>query len=292
MARRRKTSFADDFMDLVARLPWWVGVLLAIGGYLLLHPIAARPLAPAAAPGQFGMAATQALWKALASAGQYLLPILCLGGAFMSAWRRRQRSRLMADVTASGAADALDGMSWREFEMLVGEAFRLKGFSVMESGGGGPDGGIDVVLSRPELNGAEKFFVQCKQWRAFKVGVDVVRELYGVMAARGAAGGYVITSGRFTEEAAKFAAGRNVQLIDGPALRALIATARAQAPSPTPSVAAAPSRPEAVSLDNSPNCPLCSKAMKRRTAKRGAHAGQDFWGCTDYPTCRGTRTMA
>jgi restriction system protein len=32
--------------------------------------------------------------------------------------------------------------------------------------------------------------------------------------------------------------------------------------------------------------------MKRRTAKRGAHAGRDFWGCTDYPTCRGTRTMA
>jgi restriction system protein len=272
MARRRKTSFADDFMDLVARLPWWVGVLLAIGGYLLLHPIAARPLTAAAAPGQVGMAATQALWKALASAGQYLVPILCLGGAFMSAWRRRQRSRLMADVTASGAADVLDGMSWREFEMLVGEAFRLKGFSVMESGGGGPDGGIDLVLSRPGLNGAEKFFVQCKQWRAFKVGVDVVRQLY--------------------EEASKFAAGRNVQLIDGPALRALIATARAQAPSPTPSVAAAPSRPEAVSLDNPPNCPLCSKPMKRRTAKRGAHAGQDFWGCTDYPTCRGTRTMA
>ena len=61
MARRRKTSFADDFMDLVARLPWWVGVLLAIGGYLLLHPIAAKLLTPPAAPGQFGMAATQAL---------------------------------------------------------------------------------------------------------------------------------------------------------------------------------------------------------------------------------------
>jgi restriction system protein len=291
MARRRKTSFADDFMDLVARLPWWVGVLLAIGGYLVLHQVAAKSL-PAPAAGQVGMAATQALWKGLASAGQYIVPILCLGGACMSAWRRRQRSRLMADVTASGAADVLDGMSWREFEMLVGEAFRLKGFSVMESGGNGPDGGIDLVLSRPGLNGAEKFFVQCKQWRAFKVGVDVVRELYGVMAARGAAGGYVITSGRFTEEASKFAAGRNVQLIDGPALRTLIASARAQAPSPTPSVAAAPSRPEAVSLDNHPNCSLCSKPMKRRTAKRGAHAGQDFWGCTDYPTCRGTRTMA
>ena len=29
----------------------------------------------------------------------------------------------------------------------------------------------------------------------FKVGVDVVRELYGVMAAKGAACGFVVTSG-------------------------------------------------------------------------------------------------
>nr|WP_246295105.1 restriction endonuclease [Schlegelella koreensis] len=31
--------------------------------------------------------------------------------------------------------------------------------------------------------------VQCKQWRAFKVGVQVVSEFYGVMAAQGAVGG-------------------------------------------------------------------------------------------------------
>ena len=32
----------------------------------------------------------------------------------------------------------------------------------------------------------EKFLVQCKQGKAYIVGVDVVRELYGVMAAKGA----------------------------------------------------------------------------------------------------------
>jgi restriction system protein len=52
------------------------------------------------------------------------------------------------------------------------------------------------------------------------VGVDVVRELYGVMAATGAAGGFVVTSGRFTEDAASFARGRNVMLVDGPKLHA------------------------------------------------------------------------
>ena len=58
----------------------------------------------------------------------------------------------------------------------------------------------------------------CKQWKAFKVGVTVVRELYGVMAARGAAGGFVVTSGRFTEEATRFADDRNIRLIDGPSV--------------------------------------------------------------------------
>ena len=33
------------------------------------------------------------------------------------------------------------------------------------------------------------------------IGVTTVRELYGVMAARGAAGGYVVASGQFTAEA-------------------------------------------------------------------------------------------
>lgn len=55
-------------------------------------------------------------------------------------------------------------MSWQEFELLVGEAFRLQGYEVAEIGGGGPDGGVDLVLRKDR----EKFLVQCKQWKAFK----------------------------------------------------------------------------------------------------------------------------
>jgi len=43
----------------------------------------------------------------------------------------------------------------------------------------------------------KKFLVQCKQWKAFKVGVDVVQELHGVMAAKGVTCGFVVTFGRF-----------------------------------------------------------------------------------------------
>ena len=36
-------------------------------------------------------------------------------------------------------------------------------------------------------------------------------------------------------------------------------------------------------------CPLCSSAMVRRVAKRGPNAGEQFYGCSTYPVCRGTR---
>lgn len=283
---RRKHRLAQSVMDLVVLLPWWAGVLLAVLAYVALHHVAGQPVAATAQPGQIGAMLTQTLWRTLASVGQYLIPILCLASAAMSAWRRRERKHLIGDVARSEAADVLDGMNWQQFERLVGEGFRLQGYRVVETGGGGADGGVDLVLNK---NG-EKHLVQCKQWRALRVGVDVVRELYGVMAARGAAGGFVVTSGRFTDEARKFAEGRNVQLIDGIRLGALIKQAAAVPPlAPAGTDANAPRA--ATPGDAAPSCPSCTKAMVRRTAKRGANAGHAFWGCSSYPSCKGTRPI-
>ena len=33
-------------------------------------------------------------------------------------------------------------------------------------------------------------------------------------------------------------------------------------------------------------CPKCGSDMILRTAKKGANAGKQFWGCSNYPTCR------
>ncbi len=159
-------------------------------------------------------------------------------------------------------------MSWREFELLVGEAFRLQGYRVTENGGGGPDGGIDLTMTK----GSEKFLVQCKQWKAFKVGVNVVRELYGVMAAKGATGGFVVTSGRFTDDAKAFADGRNVQLVDGSKLFAMIKQAKqsltdtAQQPASKPQMARQ-------TVATEPVCPQCGAGMVKRTARKGGNAG-------------------
>jgi DNA-binding helix-hairpin-helix protein with protein kinase domain len=37
------------------------------------------------------------------------------------------------------------------------------------------------------------------------------------------------------------------------------------------------------------HCPRCGSAMVRRTASRGLNVGSEFWGCSRFPQCRGTR---
>lgn len=40
-----------------------------------------------------------------------------------------------------------------------------------------------------------------------------------------------------------------------------------------------------------PACPACGKMMVLRTARKGKHAGSQFWGCAGYPDCKGTRAL-
>lgn len=115
-------------------------------------------------------------------------------------------------------------------------------------------------------------------------------DLSGVMAATGAAGGFVVTSGRFTDEATKFANGRNINLIDGPKLHGLIQQAQvARKGGPAASTVSAATT--SASASSVPACPLCSRPMVRRQARRGANAGGEFWGCTAYPACKGTSAV-
>ena len=69
-----------------------------------------------------------------------------------------------------------------------------------------------------------------------------------------------------------------------------------RATSPTIPVSASTSTPPqdeapSVSLaDPPPTCPQCGAPMVLRTAAKGANAGNRFWGCPNYPRCRGIRS--
>lgn len=284
---RRKSSPAEDLVDVIALLPWWGCIALAMVSYIVLHKLAVPPQGPLQ-PGQMGALLQRTMVAGLATAGQFIVPTLCMIAGLVSFLRRRKREMLVANVTQSKSADALNGMSWSEFELLVGEAFRLQGYQVSERGGPGADGGVDLVLRK----GNEKFLVQCKQWKAYKVGVDIVRQLFGVMAAQGAAGGFVVTSGTFTADAREFANGRNIKLVDGPKLFGLIQQARSSADRQPPQASAIASKSPTSSASPdvaAPMCPTCQSSMVRRVAKKGVNAGSQFWGCSRYPACRGTR---
>ena len=43
--------------------------------------------------------------------------------------------------------------------------------------------------------------------------------------------------------------------------------------------------------ENALLCPDCGRPMHKRKAKTGQNAGQEFWGCTGYPECKGVRKV-
>lgn len=199
-----------------------------------------------------------------------------------------------ASVNADGQA-WLRQLDWRQFEQLVGAAYRLQGYAVQETSPGA-DGGIDLILER----GAERVFVQCKHWKAWQVGAPVIRELFGLVVANRATRGIVVTSGSYSREAIEFARQSGTELVDGPRLLALIATGNASGPvgiSPAgaavqPVVPTAANFPPPTTGPASPSCPVCLAPMVLHKARKGVHAGSLFWGCSRFPGCRGTREAA
>ncbi|WP_339842583.1 restriction endonuclease [uncultured Halopseudomonas sp.] len=286
MARKRSSSF-EDVVVVLSRLPWWASLLIGVVSWWILNPVANRPVVVPAGVQMHDMSGVMLsqLWQTFAMFGRYLIPLLCVFGAIGSVFGRQRRKKLLNDVkTATQPGKTIDGLSWQQFELLIGETFRRKGYSITETGGKGADGGIDLILRK----GGEKYLVQCKHWRSLKVGVPVVREFFGAMAAEGAAGGYVVTSGQFTSEAKAFASGRNIELIDGAGLKGWIAqqrTTRTATVEIKPPLVVPTMTPVA---NQEPVCPVCSAAMVRRLAKRGVNAGNAFWGCSRYPGCKGT----
>ena len=302
MDMAKKTSLFDDLLFIASKLPWWLSLAIALGSGIYLHSVASAPLPTTFDPHNFGSMLANSAFRSVASFAQFILPTIFGLGVVFSILARRKRRHLLTSVTTPGG-NTLASISWREFELLVGEALRRQGFAVQETGGNGPDGGVDLIARKE----GEKYLVQCKQWRSMRVGVPVVRELYGAMAADGAVGGFVITCGQFSKPAREFASGRNVQLVDGAALNQWIALTRKPVPKPSSPVVdervepvidptpphAEPVRPapEPVAAPKAPACPHCRKPMVVRVARTGANAGGDFWGCSNYPKCRGLRPI-
>lgn len=51
------------------------------------------------------------------------------------------------------------------------------------------------------------------------------------------------------------------------------------------------SRTEKSREADAPSCPVCGRPMIRRVAKKGINSGREFWSCSRYPECNGTRNI-
>src|SRR5258708_27801863 len=184
----------------------------------------------------------------------YLAIIFCMAVAFL-------RSRRFKLLDLHQTMRDIQAMSWREFEDLVAANYAAKGYTVEPLGGEGPDGGIDLIARKDNLT----WLIQCKHYRNQWVEERPLRELLGVVTARGADGGVLVACGVFDEKALAFAKGNpKLELIGGEQLREMV-------------VNDVRSRPPQIT------CPISGSAMREKAGRYGA-----FLGCSNFPSCHGS----
>jgi restriction system protein len=262
---KRRNSPADNFFEELVKIasltPWWVTLPLALALFYFV---------PYGAPSDIQLQepsdATSVILILFFSAFfKYFVPMGLVFGAILSISTSLKSDSLFKSIKTKGAHETVNELSWQDFEFLLSEWFKKQGFNTDLTGGGGADGGVDIRLHKQN----ELYLVQCKHYKAWKVSVQVVRELFGVMTAENAVGGYVVTSGKFTKEAVLFADGKNIVLIDGRKLESILET---ESP--------------AVNQSNEDRCPKCGSELVERSGKFGK-----FNGCSAYPKCRYTKAI-
>jgi len=301
----------DSLASALPLPPWWVWAALAVGTFVLLHWIAGQEAAPATRPSEVTPAIIGGFLRRIAWAGQYAIPPVFALVAIVTLVRQNADNHGAApppidpewsrqpdaaapeddlyevwkdvDATPAPAIDEsrwnmglLKALEWKRFKILCATYFEAIGLRSRRTHAG-PDGGVDIRLY-PEGSTTPGILVQCKAWREWPVGVALVRELFGVMAAEKVREGILVTTSTFTPEAIAFAKGKNIHLIDGEDfLGKLLALDEARQHTIRKLVTEGDY--------TTPTCPSCGDGtkMRLRVAKKD---GSRFWGCSRFPECR------
>ena len=167
-------------------------------------------------------------------------------------------------------------IEWRRFEAVC-EGFYSQGKLKTKSQSHGADGGVDIWMYFADPQKPVSV-VQCKNYSRKMVGVDKMREFFGVMKAHGLSSGQFVTSSTFSADAQKFADEHGINAVDGDKLLKLIATRTPEQQKELLDIAY--EGDYAV-----PTCVSCGIKMVERIAKAD---GKKFWGCSHYPKCKRT----
>jgi len=199
-------------------------------------------------------------------------------GAITPAHKNMKPGKGFNQPVSDHAFDYLKELDDTEFDKLIAMIFKQRGYVVSSKEECEQDN-VDVTL---KLNG-ETTFVQYKHWREYKVEEAVLEEFDSVMESNSIKNGIVITTGLFTQEAIDYSHGKHLLLINGVDLSQMI------------EVLATSDKYEEQEIEEEqdempeiePLCPICSREMIKRTARKGKNAGNTFWGCSQFPNCRG-----
>lgn len=130
----------------------------------------------------------------------------------------KSKTGTQADAVNGSLSKPFEDMSPREFEEAVRDMFEGLGYSLALTKQSG-DGGIDLDGHRTGLGGG-RVVVQCKRYSG-AVSVAQVRDLFGVVSSdSNIEAGFLVTTGRFSDQARGFAKDKRVTLIDGLELQA------------------------------------------------------------------------
>ena len=269
MARRYKKSPAEEIFEALIKMssvfPWWISIGVA-GLLFFFVPFNLSEPQDSFSPNDVSGMLIGIIFGIMF---KYFVPAALAIGGILNLFNRGKSAWIFSALSTKGAKETLRDLNWKDFEFLVSEYFKKEDYQVNLIDAQGADGGVDIKLYK---NG-ELYLVQCKHYKAWKVSVKVVRELYGVMAAENAAGGFIVTTGKFTKDACSFAKDNGVELIDGNKLEKILDEDSQN------------SIPVGVTHAQANTCPVCGSELVRRSGPRG-----EFWGCASFPKCRFTKS--
>ena len=213
------------------------------------------------------------------NAGLLKLSRLARGGHAEASFRSTLQNTVPArprptapPIAVVNPMERISALDWFQFEKFTAALFSENGFAVERFGGANPDGGIDLLVTfEGETRG-----VQCKHWKS-QVGVRQVREFVGSLKDRSLSGGIFVTLTGYTSEAKALALRHDIELAGEKEIMSLFTACRGE------------QNATLLALFNQTekHCPKCEGKMQLRTARQGESIGSQFWGCSQYPRCRG-----
>lgn len=170
------------------RAPWWVSFLVAL------------------VIGLGGRALVSEDYYSYALA--FTLPFVVIG--FVAAWKQKD---VPSESRVADTVEAVTAMSWRDFSVLVEQAFQRDGFTVTRT-----NGAADFVL----VKNGRSTLVCCKRWKAASQGVEPLRALEEAREVQEAREALYVSAVGISDSARRFAKEHRVALMLAPQLTRLL----------------------------------------------------------------------